>query len=557
MPDQVKDHIEGLLLFAGLATLLSALYRFGLPQAAIVRHHNRLTGFFAWASRGGWLDAMQSGVRLMLRLMTFIYGAPRTAGATGAREFLTVRAWKMSAWIAAALLFPVSLIAIAVIIVADAPPNGASDAWRQSGVVLALAAFSSLPFWLTFRRMQQDRGGAIGIRNPADLLLGGLRLSVVLGCPFLFAVLLIPLQNNAIAWELMDFVIFGLFSLALAGFVLCFVSVIKDHNFLAPVAMIAHILVSLFILGPTIFIVSVTVDHVTTGRPLPAAGALLTFAPAAVLACLLLGARARESRYRRPILFGIAALIIYVLCALVAQGMANGLELGYELRLVLSAPFLFVVPYVLVLYAAIYANSVPDWFSIALSRHILGQAATSRNIRDFLIWLLMDAVAVSLLVIATLFILIGVFLACAFMITVASRFGQAPNFEGVISYFRGGENAAPMLVDAVRSWSLRPPPPQAGAGQNGAFTILLLVLLSATSLIPTLVNALTVSVLLVGRALAMFLGPPLRGLHGLLVIQPDGPSDHRDIPLWRSSGIFGTIGAMLYILGYLIVRAIT
>lgn len=557
MSQPVKDHIEALLLFAGLSGLLSALYRFGLPASLICRHHEALTSFFAWASRGGWLDSMQSAVRLVLRAMTFVYGPPSGRSSIGVRRFLTMQAWRMSAWIASLILFFVPMAVLSVSFPFLAQFDGSSAKWLQSATLVGLTALLAGVFYLNLRQVRTLRARESG-RRGFGLLETGLRASAIIGVPFCLMLVGIIQGRSSPAFDAGDYFASFMLSLTMAGIIFCFVQALKEYAFAAPAAFIMQVMIGALIFGPVMFVIGGTHDYLVGVKAAPSLAALIFQFPTAVLASLIVVAYWLGKLKGRRLTASFGVLVLAEMMALILAGwLLPGQSVPTVARIVISVPLLFFVPYVLALYAAVYSNSLPDWISIALTRHILGNAGSSTSLRRFAMWLAVDALAVALFVLATFLILVSVFTLCSAMVEFAIRIAEFPDFDGVRRYFSGSWQALPVGFELARHGNFSESMRGGGPEHAGAMSVLVLVLLSATSLIPTLLNALVLVALIAGRAAATLLGRPLKALHGLLLIDEGAAPDKQALSLWRSSGIFGTVGAFLYVLGYSFVAALS
>src|ERR1700729_3301789 len=98
-------HVDVIKLVAALTSIFSALYTFGVSTRIQKRNHEWLTQVVAWAADGRWLDGMQAGVSWVLWIMTLVYGPINEGASNWPKRFMTVRAWRMSAWIASLYLF--------------------------------------------------------------------------------------------------------------------------------------------------------------------------------------------------------------------------------------------------------------------------------------------------------------------------------------------------------------------------------------------------------------------------------------------------------------------
>ena len=76
---------------------------------------------------------------------------------------------------------------------------------------------------------------------------------------------------------------------------------------------------------------------------------------------------------------------------------------------------------------------------------------------------------------------------------------------------------------------------------GGFGTVILLAGLSLTSLLPTLLNALAMLALIAARLAALVLTPPMRILHGLLMLPEDITPEDRAKAMTLSSIIVATL----------------
>jgi hypothetical protein len=79
----------------------------------------------------------------------------------------------------------------------------------------------------------------------------------------------------------------------------------------------------------------------------------------------------------------------------------------------------FLGPYILAVYAAIYSNAIPDWFSVALTRSLLFRASRTTRLADFLRFLFYDLLCVVALCFLTAIILILAFTVSGILVTIA------------------------------------------------------------------------------------------------------------------------------------------
>ena len=106
MWQDLREYLETIGILLGFISAITAGYVRFTPTRMIEENHRRLVDAAHWAREGSWLRLMQSGIRWVLGLLRWLYGPPRGAG-DGLSEYLTIRAWKMSAWFATLFLFAI------------------------------------------------------------------------------------------------------------------------------------------------------------------------------------------------------------------------------------------------------------------------------------------------------------------------------------------------------------------------------------------------------------------------------------------------------------------
>ncbi len=111
----LRDHFETIGILAGFIAFVAGAYQFCTPTRILMANHRRIVSVAHWASHGSWLGLLQEGIRWVLGLMGWLYGPPRDGIGSGFRQNLTVRAWKMSAWIATLILFVTTPVIIAIV----------------------------------------------------------------------------------------------------------------------------------------------------------------------------------------------------------------------------------------------------------------------------------------------------------------------------------------------------------------------------------------------------------------------------------------------------------
>jgi hypothetical protein len=106
MWQDLREHLETIGILLAFVTAITAGYVRFTPTRMIEENHRRLVDATHWARERSWLRLMQSGIRWVLGLLRWLYGPPHGAG-DGLSDYLTVRAWKMSAWFATFVLFAI------------------------------------------------------------------------------------------------------------------------------------------------------------------------------------------------------------------------------------------------------------------------------------------------------------------------------------------------------------------------------------------------------------------------------------------------------------------
>lgn len=548
---ELRDSLEGLFLFAGLSGFVTTLYKFWVPAQTHARHHDALVGFFGWASRGGWLEAMQAGVGWFLNLLSKIYGPPAAAARLSLGQFLTVRSWRMSAWIAALTLFVVGPL---LLIVATAMRSGI-EAWQWLWLGMVAAAFAALLFALKKIRVNDVGSSWVAavrrlLNGTAWLVVGGL-ISAVFFLGTMEFDHHAPDVWRVVAPYLGYVVIFA----GIAVTVILTIAAIAQFGFSAALALIVQLsLATAMLVG--IFLVSLILlfairDFSATMEIIGGWGALqwtaVGFYVVGVLAAgLFVFAVFAKVSVQLPAAATLAS-VAAVSVGLYLDALSNTAE-ATDARIlphVAAAVFGYVVPVLFTLYTLIAANSLPDWLSIALTRRALTQAATATNPLVFAMWLVIDLITVIACILLTAVILLGGAWVSGLLLLNAGALAEwsAANTRAAARYF---------LIDASalqafgRQESENP-------GAAGISMILILTVWGGLSILPTLLNAAVICCLLLGRLLLVVVRPPLTWLHSLLLAPQGATLEQAAASYGRSAAVFGFLGALAYTLVFQVI----
>jgi hypothetical protein len=553
----LRNHAESIGILAAFVTIIVGTYRVWTPAAVIERNHERVTAMTHWVSQGTWLALMQSGVRWVLRLMEMLYGPPREGNSKFVSEYLTVRAWKMSAWIAALLLFviPPLLMAIVIPIMSSTVGEGGPP-WYGSLIMVAIALVLAAPFMITWRTIRRDdefsdHHGVEDIGAAAQaILLEGTKIAIVPSLAILIGGLLAEyLLTESTAFGIMMTIFSGSSFLALLTGL---IRAIRRHGFLAPLAFVAIIIVVGVYCTQSLFLMIALVD----GGPKTDIETLFLI-PAWILTAFNINEAVKSfvDRYYYLDIDIFASRFLWIIAI-------TGITVFFSGRLDISefvsdffeifigSVFIVIVPFTISAYAAIYSNSIPDWLSIALTRSVLSRAAQTNSLQNFLRFLLIDLVCVIALCLLTFLIMMVAFTFASLMISFASDFSSTVKGADKIGGFFSGGIIAPFVLT---EWLIESSPsaftefPEARAG---ASVVLVLTALSLTSLIPTLLNACVILGLIVARCLAMMLMPPFKMVYGLLLIDENNTPGENKIKLLRSSILIAMILAFFCFLLY-------
>ncbi len=529
----LRDHFETILIVAGVITFVVKVYQFCTPTRILMANHHRIVAVAHWSSHGSWLGLLQAGIRWVLGLMGSLYGPPRDGIGSDFRQNLTVRAWKMSALIATLILF-----AAAVNIV---PGVGQ--------ILFLLAIFSAIPLVLYWRTILRDDefSNHAGIERLGDaaeaIILEGTKLAAVIAAPTSMVVLKVAfgLSFTGDFWTLVICQLIGF--LAMFAWLL---RSIRRHGFLAPLAFFCAMLVLLvYVINFTLFFwTSIVMKWEGDATALWLAPAWIS-----VCYCFCVAIYDRHLARSEKLTIAFAFLVIYTTGAvLLIDKFTGGTSLSDLLRFLGVLVLGFLGPYTLAVYAAIYSNAIPDWFSVALTRSLLLRASQTTRLADFLHFLFYDLMFAVALCLLTATILILAFSVSGIMVTIALLLllsgNDLPYFtgpfllDGSARFFFGGMTGLIKLGDALfgqPNWDI------SGHEWGGILTVVLLAVMSLTSLLPTLLNALAMLALIAARLAALVLSPPMRVLHGLLILPEDITPEDRAKAITLSSVILATL----------------
>jgi hypothetical protein len=538
MLERITNHVEIFLAFAASSGLVSTGYRIWYSQATIARHHAWLVRRFEALARGEPLELMQRGVNWLLRKLDFIYG-PATGEERGAPlRFLTVRAWKTSAWIAAYLLFALPLLAAAVTVIVDGFRSGGPVSWGGSAVFCGLWLFVTLIFffayWISRGWTPEWSLETIAI----DLIEDSGRSAAYIGIP---TGVLIAISAN-IGSVILSWAAGGLATIIGAGgLIFLFIQPIRKYGFLAPLAFAAQLTLFALLMFNLVFgIALILVDSSLSDTETSMAFIL------AVMSSYIVYKSFDPDAERKALPSAFLLLVVLDLVFIYIGGGQRGGDDLYKFGSgFIGAMLGIVLPYTLAIYVAVYSNSIPDWLSIAMTRHFLAKAATARSARLFLALLLADLGMAIACVVATFVIVVFVFALCGVLISLSiGLVDLGPYYQSVATFFFGGIKAVPMLGALWEGAPVRALT-SAGPSSAGGFTVLLLVAISSTSLLPSLVNAATLLTLLGGRIGGFFLARPAQALHASLLTPPGADEEEQRRSFLRSSILIGIAGGIL------------
>ncbi len=547
------------------SALAAALYTLWVSTASQQRNHLALTRIVAWAARAGWLESMQAAIRWVLDIMSVIYGSPNFVSKNGPRRFMTLRAWRISAWIASMYVFVLAPVALATLIVAKDSTGGRFNWSAFLGalflyIAAAVTLFAHLyvlrnyvrtparmSATLLFRRFVL--GVYVGIAASIVVIIAGILLYWISG-PTRFA------DVGTAMWAALIFALiaYGL----LRG--------ITNFGFYAPLALLAQLMLS------AVFILVVT-TAVWEIR-----GSLKDFPPASTDARAFAGL---TWLFHLSLVIAVMGFLVYpilnfsrvsargygylTLCAgllgtigvFAFANVGSVTDTPMEIDFLLQTLRVFMKNggvYILLLYGAIFANSVPDWLSVGLTRFVLEKAAGTRSILSFLKWLGAEiGSAIVCLVLSNLIISFAMILSLYALSGV--HLGHLNKLSHTdlhqMQFFAGGyyEWAVPIGIfedGPAKTWANLTSKNIPESIANGMIFAFVASALVCTALIPTILSVLTLIALSVARAFALVVVPAFRILHKQLLIEQDSTKIEVALSYARSAAIFGFFGATMF-----------
>jgi hypothetical protein len=499
----LREHLETIGIIVGFAAFVVATYEKCFPRRTLEANHQRIVATLNWCTRGSWLSLMQAGIRWVIGLMCWLYGPPGDGDGSTVRQNLTVRAWKMSAWIAALILFlmpPMIIFSISTYYAYHATSKFDLEPLLYAFFVTLTLA---IPFALTWRTVRRDDAfidhtGIEDIEEAASaVIIEGTRLAIVIGAAAIMAwIATAGLEaaglQNGIAYGLS----IGLaLAIALIALIVGLIRTIRRHGFLAPFAFVCILLV-LLVYAAQWMLCFVLYEFVVVKTKLSGLWAL----PALYLTILCIRSAVSDHHSARvyDLLDNFFLLAVFTVGLLLLSDDIRGSVSAWDLlRLIGQFILGLLTPIVISLYAAIYANALPDWLSVALARSLFVRASDTARLSDFLTFLLYDVLCATGLCILTALVLIITFGVSGVIQHVSAHYLSVDGGRDMASilissadFFLGGVHIIgylPHLLDSWNAYYAAFSAPQ----RAGVVIQLLLVALSLTSLMPTLVNALT------------------------------------------------------------------
>ncbi len=201
----LREHFETILIVAGIITLVVNIYQFCLPTRILMAIHHRIVAVADWASHGSWLRLLQEGIHWVLGVMRWLYGPPRDGIGSDFRQNLTVRAWKMSAWIATLIIFitPPLIVAIGMALTDYITQQRVTlEIVLNILICLGVSLFLAIPFALTWRAIRRDDEflDHAGIEDLEDFMEAvireGTKFAIVIAVPVSILVLIPRYSSN-------------------------------------------------------------------------------------------------------------------------------------------------------------------------------------------------------------------------------------------------------------------------------------------------------------------------------------------------------------------------
>ena len=521
---------------AMLAGVISGAYRFWTKPSSHERNHDRLVRTLAWMSSTPWIDDVRSGISLILGVMTKIYG-PARSDSRIFRSFFTIKAWKMSAWIAASyyfFLFPLVFVFGLIFILYTDGGADMSDAWLSTALLCVLFAVG-WGFWralVAIRRPAQQRGvrdsfASAIIQAPRGML------------PFV-AIYILSLATG-LGFEPPIVRLFA------GGLVVCLaysvIRAIAVHGPLAPVQLAIQFLVwtLLFVaLAMGLDVVQRAMRAGDFGLVFNVETAFAVIGAIGALACCLY---ALVPRPRLRLQSALVALSAFSLFATFDAGSAS--EFGIA-KVVLGLCFAYLIPMAIFVCGVIFASAVPDWASVGVTRYVLTRAQQSPSLSRMGLWLGLN---------------IGTGLACALGALVILG-ATSLLAEGVARHIgswtigQGGKVSTAWLaiLDGPRLmvWMLY----ERVVGDGGESSIISVTaknavlaayaffLASLLSLLPVLLSVGVLMTQFLARLLAFMVGQPVEYLHSTLLLPEDSTAEQRALSYGKTAIVFGVTGAV-------------
>lgn len=518
-----------------LAGVISGVYRFWTKPTSHERNHDRLVRTLAWISNTPWIDYVRAGVSLILRIMVAIYGSARSEdGKIG--SFFTVKAWKMSAWIAASyyfFLFPLGFVIGLVVILTYENGLNISDATFSMALLGVLFAVG-WGFWralIAIRRPVQRAG-------PRDSFASAIVQAPRGMLPFV-AICILSLITGLGFEPPIARLFFG-------GLVVCLaysvIRAIAVHGPLAPVQLAIQFLVwtLLFVaLAMGLDVLQRATRAGDIGLIFKVETAFAVVGAIGALACCVYALTPRPRIRLQSALVALSALSLF---ATFDAGSAS--ELGIA-KVVLGLGFAYLIPMAIFVCGVIFASAVPDWASVGVTRYVLTRAKQSPSLSRMGLWLGLN---------------IGTGLACALgaLLILGATSLLAEGVARHIGAWTMGEDgkvstAWLAILDGPRLmvWMLyERMAGDAGASsavsvtaKNAALAAYAFFLASLLSLLPILLSASVLVTQFLARFLAFVVGQPVEYLHSTLLLPEDSTAEQRALSYGKTAIVFGVTGA--------------
>lgn len=545
-----KDEIGAVAVFSGLAASLYS--RFVSPDTQ-QRNHEALTRVIEWATNSDWRSAMQGVVRQFLRLLTFVYGPLGEGSSNEIGRYLTTRAWKMSAWIASIYVFVLAPVIILLLEVLEQFSKKRIDV-SEAQVIFFLTILIGISTWLHWNTLGSVRrnSGTLSAPRSIEHAVNSVSKAALFSVLFLIAIFLTIKCTHSGEFRNLPWPLRASFLLiAVGALVFALLYDISTFGFYAiPVFLVQMTLCVLLAQPVLIFPVELFALHEQSMH----SGIIFTRVSWAILFCWLVISFStmcvllNTFRSLRPIYVYVSiSLVIFSTCVGMYLSSTGVHILGFGassrvVKLMLAQPGVWIIT----IYGAIFANSIPDWLSVGLTRTILDNALIAKSLRIFGLWVLIDILAASIFLFmstAIIFIAIGV----AFLITnwVITSDHTIELTQSQIRFVSAGygiwhfpvsvlhEGITKAAADFRTSYIAAP---------SGYYFAFFVPVVSCTALIPTALNALMLGGLAFAKTSGEILVPVLRALHGVLVVAPSAGAEERARVYTRSAAIFGFLG---------------